>query len=78
MVIRGSDPQRLAKRESHITEQKVPSMDKPGYVKPGNGRNQDIAGKDAMPGFEGLTTYKSTQRVDLDNRQSVYPPANKD
>ena len=78
----GSDPQRLPKGGMHSPTDMMGTsdpVDKPGYVKPGGGRNQDLAGKDAMPGFEDLQSYKSTQTPTsgTDFGQDTYPPANK-
>ncbi len=80
----GSDPQRLPKGGYHMpmegySEMAHDPMEKPGFVKPGGGRNRDEGGKDAMPGFEDLHSYKSTTPLTprTDHGQGVYPPANK-
>jgi len=53
--------------------------DKPGFVKPGGGRNKDMGGMDAMPEFEGMTSYKSAPPMQprTDYGQDTYPPTNK-
>lgn len=78
----GTDPQRLPKGGVHLppSESDVQTpMDKPGFVKPGDGRNRDTSGMDAMPGFENLKSYKSTDPDSprTDYGQDTYRPANK-
>lgn len=72
----------LSKRGYHITSQEYSdtenqSMEKPAFVKPGMGQNKDIEGKDTMPGFEGLESYKSAKGGAPGDGQGVYPPASK-
>jgi hypothetical protein len=75
----GSDPQRMPKGGSHTPETENQSMAKPASVKPGFGRNVDAPSKDAMPGFEGLNSYKSVSAPTSGSGygQGVYPPASK-
>lgn len=80
----GSDPQRLPKGGYHVPASEYEGIgsspaDKPGFVKPGGGRNKDMGGMDAMPEFEGMTSYKSTPPIQsrTDFGQATYLPANK-
>jgi hypothetical protein len=68
----------LPKGVTHLRESVPAELAKPAFVKPGFGRNQDVAGKDAMPGFEGLNSYVSTTDKGNGYGQGAYPPASKD
>jgi hypothetical protein len=72
----------LPKRGYHMTPQEYQDvenqpMEKPAFVKPGFGQNKDVEGKDTMPGFEGLESYKSAKGAPPGDGQGVYPQASK-
>ena len=73
------DPQRLPKGGDHMADTVKVSTDKPGFVKPGGGRNRKEEGMDSMPEFTGLTSYNAAMATPprTDYGQDVPPPANK-
>ncbi len=81
-MMKGSDPPRMAKGESHMTmpeemATKDQDMMKPASVKPGMGKNMYSKGMDSMPGFQGMESYKSASRAGDTFGQGTYPPASK-
>jgi hypothetical protein len=69
----------LQKGGGHILpgEANIRPEAKVGCVKPGGGRNADLGMKDALPGFEWLTSYDTAPNPGVDNGQAVYPHASK-
>jgi hypothetical protein len=72
------DQNLLQKGGPHIVsgEMSISPEKKVASVKPGGGRNQDQASRDALPGFEWLTSHTTATSKDV-NGQGVYPKASK-